>query len=280
VPQPAVSARTDVAEADEGQQEGLLSRSAYLWLTGVFVLIVLLVGMLTVVLNTRDTKIEVPMFLGMTVEQANEKAREANVTLEQDDRGDLYSNDYEEGRIAAQSPGPRARLDRDKAVVEYRLSKGPATKPVPDLIGRQVELEAYQAAEDAGFTIGKVTTEYSDKVPLNAVIRQDPEKGSPAPPGSSISLVISLGSKPEPPTQDTGATEGKQRNFAVSVRVQPELQGQQEVRIVVDDDRGETTIMQEFHDPGDTFDQDVVAYGDRVRIRVYVGGRVVSDKSY
>jgi beta-lactam-binding protein with PASTA domain len=277
VPQPAVSAR--VEREEEPEPEGLLARSAYLWLTAAFVLVVLLAGVLTVYVNTRDTKIEVPMIVGMTVEEAMEKAQEAKLTLEQDNPGEIYSNDYEEGVIAFQSPGAHARVDREKDVLRYKISKGPSTKRVPDLTGK-LETDAYQIAQDAGFVIGKVTTENSDKVRETAVIRQDPEKDTMVPPGSEINLVLSVGPKDETPPDDTGAAGGRQRNFAVSVRVPSNVTGQQEVRIVVDDDRGETTEVQEFHDPGDQFDQDITGYGDKVRIRIYVSGRIVSDKSY
>jgi len=282
VPQPSVSARArePIEREDEGEPDGLLTRSSYLWLILGFVLVVALVGGLTLHLSMRDSKIDVPMMVGMTVDEAREKAREAGITIEQDDSGEVYSNDYAEGMIAVQFPSAHARIPRDKAVVKYKLSKGPSAKRVPDLTGLP-EAQAYQAAEDGGFTVGKVTTEYSDKVPVNSVVKQDPAKGSLAPPRSTIALVISLGVKPEPPV-DTGADqpEGTQRNFQVNVTVPDDADGQQEVRIVVNDDRGETTAVQEFHDPGDKFNQTVAAYGDNVRIRVYVAGRAVSDERY
>lgn len=277
VPQPAVSARPEKEE--ESEPEGLLAKSAYLWLVAAFVLVVLLAGALTVYVNTRDTKIVVPNITGMSIEEATEKAKEANLTLQQEEPGDIYSSDYDEGVIAWQFPGPNARVPRDNAVLKYKVSKGPSTKRVPDLVG-QSESDAGQALQDAGFAVGKVTTEYSDKA-VGVVIKQDPEKGMMATPGSSINLVLSLGPKPEEPSQDGTATaSGRERNFAVSVHVPSGTDGQQEVRIVVDDDRGESTVLQEFHDSGDEFEQDVTGYGDKVRIRIYIGGHVVSDKSY
>lgn len=282
VPQPSVSARAreQVDTEDEGEPDGLLTRSSYLWLIVGFVLVVALAGGLTLTLSTRDSKIEVPMIVGKTVDEARDIAKEAGITIEQDDPGDTFSNDYEEGKIAVQFPVANSKVPRDKAVVKFKLSKGPSAKAIPDVLGLP-EAEAYQACEDAGFGVGKVTTEYSDKVPVNSVIKQDPEKGSMAPPQSTISLVISLGSKPEPPVDTSSSQpEGAQRNFQIAVTVPPEATGQQEVRIVVDDDRGETTAVQEFHDPGDKFNQTVTAYGNNVRIRVYVGGRVVSDERY
>ncbi len=103
VPQPAVSA--PVEREEEPEPAGLMSRSAYVWLTALFVLAVLLASALTVYVNTRNTKIEVPLIVGMTVEEATEKAREANLTLEQDKPGEVFSNDCEEGKIAYQFAG-------------------------------------------------------------------------------------------------------------------------------------------------------------------------------
>lgn len=282
VPQPSVSARTEPnGHQEQSEPDGLLTRSSYLWLTGLFVVLVVIISLATVFLNTKDTKLKVPMILGLTLEEAQAKAKEAGLTLEQDDPGDTFSNDYEEGKIASQNPVVNAMVAKDKAVVKYRLSKGPSVKPIPDLTGLP-EPEAYQAAEDAGFGIGKVTTEYSDKVPVNDVIKQDPEKDALATPHSSIALVVSLGPKPEaPPVDDTSGTpDGQERSFSIGVTVPSDADGQQEVRIVVDDSRGETTAVQEFHDPGDRFDQTVTAYGNKVRIKVYVGGHVVSDNTY
>lgn len=266
---------------EDGQPDGLLSRSSYVWLTLVFVVVVLVVGGLTIHLNTRSTKVEVPYLLGMTVDQAQEKAREANITLEEDDAGPIYSSDVKEGEIAVQFPGPHARLPREKSVVKYRLSKGPSAKAVPDLIGLP-ETEAYKTAEDAGFVIGKVATEYDEKAPTNQVIKQDPEKDTLAPLQSSISLVVSLGPKPADTSSDQVApeTDSSSRSFQVAVTVPPDASGDQEVRIVLTDSRGETTPFQETRQPGDKVSETVTAYGSHVRIKVYVGGELVSDKPY
>ncbi len=286
VPQPSISAKQDEREEydEEAEPAGLLNRSSYLWLILGFVLVMLIVGGLTFHLSTRDSKIEVPYIVGMSVDEARAKAREAGLVLEKASEGEVYSNDYDEGKIARQNPEAGSRVPRDKNVITYSVSKGPSAKKVPDLAGLP-EAEAYQAAQDAGFTIGKVTTQYSDTVPESSVVKQDPEKGSLATPDSPISLVISLGAKPEPASTDSGDTasppsDSQQRNFQVAVTVPSQPEGQQEVRIVVDDDRGETTAVQEFHDAGDKFTQSVAAYGSKVRIRVYVGGHVVSDERY
>ncbi len=269
------------SKRDDGQSEGLLSRSSYVWLIAMFVVVMAAVTWITYYVQTGDAKVEAPYLLNLTVEEAQEKAREAGITLEEDDAGAIYSNEVEEGKIAVQFPGPHAKMPRDKAVVKYRLSKGPSGRRVPDLVGMP-ETEAYRTAEEAGFTIGKVATEYSDRVPVNQVIRQDPEKDVLAPIESSISLVVSLGPKPtDSITDDTSLEpESSSRDFQVAVTVPSDASGDQEVRIVVNDSRGESTPYQAMHQPGDKVSQTVTGYGSHVRIKVYVGGELVSDKPY
>lgn len=284
MPQSTVSGRMDREDTSEAviAEEGL-PRSSYLWLTLIFIVVVMAVGGLTLHLNLKDSKITVPPLLGMTVDEARYQAKQVGITLIDD--GEVFSNDVEKGKIADLSPLPNAKVPRSNPVVKYKVSKGPSAKAVPDLVGLP-ESEANQAIEDEGFAVGKVTTEYSDKVPMYAVIRQSPEHDSMAPPGSSVDMVVSLGSKTEPAAStdntnnNTSETTGQQRKFKVAVDVPADADGAQEVRIIVNDDRGENTAIQEFHDPGDKFSQLVTTYGDNVRIRVYVGGRLMSDETY
>lgn len=266
---------------DEVQSDGLLSRSSYVWLIAMFVVVMAIVTWVTYQVQMRDVKIEIPSLLNMTVDEARERAREAGITLEESPMGDVFSNDVQEGLIAQQDPGAHLKVPKDKAVVRYRLSKGPSAKRVPDLIGMP-ETEAYRMAEDAGFTIGKVATEYDERAPVNQVIKQDPEKGVLAPLESTISLVVSLGPKPIDSSDDETVTEpsSESRSFQVAVTVPSDAGGDQEVRIVVVDSRGETTPYQEMRQPGDKVSQTVTGYGNHVRIKVYVGGELVSDKPY
>lgn len=281
VEQPTYSQHSVADPRDDDQPEGLLSRSSYVWLIIAFVIVMGIVTAVTFKVSTKDTKIEVPYLMGMTVDEAKDKARDANVTLEEDSSG-IYSSDVEEGKIAQQFPAPHTKMPRDRAVVKYWLSKGPSAKKVPDLTGL-AETEAYKNAEDAGFTIGKVTTEYDEKVPVNQVIRQDPEKDTLSPLKSTISLVVSLGPKPVDTSSDQGTTsepDGNARSFQIAVTVPQDASADQEVRMVVDDSRGESTPFQETRQPGDKVSETVTGYGSRVRIRVYVGGDLVSDKTY
>jgi beta-lactam-binding protein with PASTA domain len=166
-------------------------------------------------------------------------------------------------------------------VVKVRISSGASQIAVPDLKGMS-EGDANTSAAADGFVIGKIRQEYSEDVPVNSVIAQDPRAGLRRPPGSAVDLVISQGPKPvaEPVPPDSSSTSGEQRRFSVAVEVPGDADGAQEVLIKVDDDRGETTAYDRTHYPGDKFTKNVTTEGSSARIRVYVGGSLVSDATY
>lgn len=277
VPQPSMRM---AEQYDEDKPEGVLSKASYVWLTLIFVLVIAAVTGITYRLSMRDSKIEVPYLLGLTVDQAREKAREANLTLEEDELGDTYSNDYEEGTIAIQFPEAHAKVPQDKNVIKYRLSKGSNSKMVPDIVGMP-ETEAVGEIESAGFKAGEPEREWSDR-PEGQVIKQDPDKGTMAPVDTEINFTVSKGPKMDNPLDESSTSEpdGTPRSFQVSVEVPEDAAGEQEVKIVLNDSRGETTPYLEYRQAGDTVNETVTAYGDKVHIKVYVGGRLVYDKSY
>ena len=67
-----------------------------------------------------------------------------------------------------------------------------AGNPVPDVVG-STQAAAEAAITGAGFTVGNVTTEYSDTVAAGDVISQNPSAGTSLPSGSAVDLVVSLG---------------------------------------------------------------------------------------
>lgn len=81
-------------------------------------------------------------------------------------------------------------------VVSTVLGCPPANKAVvPDVSG-MTQLAASLAITAAGLTVGTVDTAYSQTVPLNQVVSQNPPANTKVNPGSFVNLVISLGSAP------------------------------------------------------------------------------------
>ena len=78
------------------------------------------------------------------------------------------------------------------AGIAVAMGGGKNTVAVPDVTG-QTQEAATKTLEDAGFTVGSITTQSSDKVDEGKVISTDPRAGVKAAAGSKVNLVISGG---------------------------------------------------------------------------------------
>lgn len=279
IPQPSVSARQavqpDAARPVEAAEPSLKRSMVFLML--LFVAVVLIATLsVTLYLRGEGRGVRVPPLLGKTWDEALQEAQRAGLQIE--NAGEAYSDTYREGEVCSVVP-PAGSLIQPDEPVRVRISKGPSRRPVPDLTGLP-EAEAYRVAAENKFNIAKVTGEYSDTIPVNSVVSQNPEPGVMRAPESSISLVVSLGPKPGPVDETEPEPTGQERRYNVAVEVPEAAEGLQEVRIVVEDDRGETIAYQRYHEPGDRFTESVTTYGSSVRIRVYVGDQLIRDVRY
>ncbi len=80
---------------------------------------------------------------------------------------------------------------------------------VPNVVG-QTQAVAEQTLAASNLTVGTVTSEYNDRVPVGTVMVQDPSFGSAQVPGSAVNLVLSLGQSPDDVDDDgDGFTENQ-----------------------------------------------------------------------
>lgn len=286
VPNPAATqpVRAPRPQPDEStvqpSEDGL--KKWYVMMVVLFIVVVGAFGAITMHIKGSQGDIRVPPLLGKTWDEAEYEAKEKGITLVDD--GQVYNDTYEAGQICMVNPAVGATVPASDPRVKVRISQGPSRIAIPDLNG-MAEPDANQAAVSAGFTLGKVTEQYSDKIPVNAVISQVPEAGMMRSRGSTIDLTISLGPKLD--TGDNESTDGQtssgpknSRRFNVAVEVPDDADGAQKVSIVVNDDRGETTVYEESRDPGEKFTYAVTAYGDTVKIRTYVGDKLESEDDF
>ena len=135
-------------------------------------------------------EIEAPNFTNMTLEQAEEAAKDYDLKIKEGKK--VVSEDVEKGLIVSQDPKAGEKV-KTGSTIRVNISKGLGEGDVPDLTGKmQNELSSY--LEAAGFTLGNVTTEASEE-PKGTVISQDPSAGSEAEKGTAINVVVSDGSK-------------------------------------------------------------------------------------
>jgi serine/threonine-protein kinase len=93
-----------------------------------------------------------------------------------DDAANKFDETVPAGTVLALNPGPGTRLDSG-AFVTIALSKGPAPKPVPNVVGKTKE-EAFTMLQQAGFQ-PSATDEASDTVDGGHVIRTSPAANTP-----------------------------------------------------------------------------------------------------
>ncbi|MBR6472294.1 MAG: Stk1 family PASTA domain-containing Ser/Thr kinase [Firmicutes bacterium] len=158
---------------------------------GIVILIIgaiLLMGAFMGWFGNHEEEIEVPKFVGMTYEEAVAKAEELGLEIERGD--DVYSNDQEEGYVAAQSVTDGSKVKPGKTIV-LNVSKGKRDGVMPKVTGMTLD-EAKQTLEDLGYVLG-TTIEVTSTETKGTVVNQSVEAGEPADQGTVVNLEISDG---------------------------------------------------------------------------------------
>ena len=115
-----------------------------------------------------------------------------------------YSLTVPAGTVTGQTPAPGTAVLPGTSV-DLVISKGGIA--VPDVVGQPRAL-AESAITGAGLVLGSVTEVYSVSVAAGSVISQSTAAGTELPPGTAVSIVVSLGAAPvvegegEPVTPD------------------------------------------------------------------------------
>lgn len=133
-------------------------------------------------------EIEVPSFVGKTMEQARAEAEGLGLVIEE---GDLvYSPDQEEGLITSQNPAAGSKVSEGK-VITVNISKGKKDGVVPKIEGMDYE-EAKAYLESFGFKMGPGVTVQSH-LPKGVIVSQSVPYGTSAKSGTEINVEISDG---------------------------------------------------------------------------------------
>lgn len=122
-------------------------------------------------------------------QKALEKAGFVKITSEA-----VYS-DKEQGTVIGTTPSAGSKATKETEI-KMQVSKGTEKISVPDVTGKS-ENDAKSELTSAGLSVGSVTTDYSDTREAGQVISQNPTGGTKVTKGTSVTLVVSLGKKPE-----------------------------------------------------------------------------------
>jgi len=278
---PSYREQVELSAKSEGKEESVwksLGKAALL----VALVAAVVFGGVMLLTGTAPPDVAVPNLVGVSLEQAQKTLDEMGLRLEVVNQD--YSEQYDKGEIYFTDP-QSGQLVKPDSVVRVYVSKGSKFVRIPGVTGLP-ESEARKVLAEAGILVGDVSNEYSPKVPAGNVISQSPKVGTRVEHTKAIvSLVISLGADPTAIEQtvtpsDTAADSsitdvGKIRKL--NIRFSMPADGQRHVvKIVVKDDTGEWTALEEEHGPSEKVAASIQVSGDKAEIITYLDGKEIN----
>lgn len=132
--------------------------------------------------------VEVPNIMGFTEAEAKREIEAKNLKFRVEAR---VKSDSPEGTVFKVDPQQGSKVE-PQSEVKVSISTG-SDKPI---ILNVVELDVKQAKkilENSGFQVAPIEYQYSDTVPQDIVISQNPEADTPADPNTKVVLYVSKG---------------------------------------------------------------------------------------
>jgi len=157
-----------------------------LYIIAVFAIGVLS-GHLTFKMLSFSKTVEVPDLRGKSLIDSNDMLRSKDLYIIVE--GEDHDSYIPQGYIIRQDvpPGNAVKEGREIKVI---LSKGPAIKYIPDIVGQPIDTAEAILLEN-GIKIKKVIYAHSAEIPKNIVIAQRPEASEKG--GDNFSIVVSAG---------------------------------------------------------------------------------------
>ncbi|PIZ48193.1 MAG: hypothetical protein COY42_06930, partial [Armatimonadetes bacterium CG_4_10_14_0_8_um_filter_66_14] len=222
--------------------------------------------------------IEVPDVIGKTRSAAEADLQRAGLLLRV--AREEYSAEVPTGQVTHTEPAAGMRV-KEGRIVSAVLSRGAELILVPDV--RQASLQrAKDLLTQVELVPGEVREDYDEVIPEGYVSRQSPPARSRAPKGSQVALQVSKGRAAGAPAHEGDTADvqppGPKKRARIRMRV-PAGAERQEVRFLISDDQGDHVAYEKVHAPGDEIAKTVGGRGEQVRLRIFLDGKLVRDKS-
>jgi len=136
-------------------------------------------------------EVAVPDLRGKTVEAATAELEQYGLELRLGD--EVTSSEYAAGLIVSQDPEAEMKV-KEGYIVTVNVSKGKEVVKegtIPPVVNRTLS-DAEFVLKNYGYELGRVSEQNSD-MPKDIVIKQTPEAGTVADPGTRVDVVVSLG---------------------------------------------------------------------------------------
>jgi eukaryotic-like serine/threonine-protein kinase len=134
--------------------------------------------------TTEPATVRVPSLVGMRAAAARERLRALGLRPTQRP----VESSRPAGEVVRQSPGAGAEL-REGGLVTLRVSTGPMTVAVPDVVG-MTENAAIRDLERAGFVVSVVDEPTVEPTEDGFVLRQNPPGGTDRRKGTTVTITV------------------------------------------------------------------------------------------
>lgn len=138
------------------------------------------------------SKKQVPDVSGMSETKAQKELEDAGFKVISSFQ---YDDSVASGNVINTTPSAGTKAEKGSTVTML-VSQGTDKKTVPDVRG-MADATAQSTIKNYGFNVGTVTYDYSDSVEKGMVISQTVTPGGKAAAGTTISITVSNGPKPE-----------------------------------------------------------------------------------
>lgn len=137
-----------------------------------------------------DKEVLIPKIVGLTEEEAKNALEKLGLTLEVEST--KYDENYEDGEIISSNPSEGTTVKKD-SVVRVVVSSGVEKVKMPDVRDLSSD-DAVKALEDRGLN-ASLSYDYSNTVEYGYVISQSINRNEEVESGTTVSLIISLGTE-------------------------------------------------------------------------------------
>lgn len=157
----------------------------------------------------RAKEVQIPNLINLTLEEAEEKAKELNLQVEVQE--EKYHLEIPEGQIIEQDPGYQENYKvKEGTTVKVVVSKGQEIVKMPKVVGLTRD-DAVNLLRDTGLEV-TVEEDYSDSVEKGYVIKQDTEEGEEIPAGTTVTIYVSSGIEQVTVPDLSGKTESEAKS--------------------------------------------------------------------
>jgi len=158
----------------------------------IFVLILLFLSLFAVgylLASSLMASTTVPGLQGKSVSEATRILSDEGLRLKVTDR--IADESVKKDFIISQDPSEGEKIKKGGAV-KVVVSLGSGLVTVPDIVGENLEAATFRLAR-SDLEVGKIVKVYSNSIPKDKVIKQEPEAGKKTKKGSLVNLTVSKG---------------------------------------------------------------------------------------